>query len=278
MPRVALCADDYGYRPGVSAAIRRLAVESRLTATSALVTFPDWGRAAADVTALRATIDVGLHLDLVEGPPLGPMPRLAPAGVPPSIGTLIRRALMGAIDQVEIRDETLRQIEAFERATGHLPDFLDGHQHAHALPGVGVAVLAALERADPARRIAVRDPADRLAHILRRRVGMSKALTIAALTSTFAPLLRESGRPHNVGFSGVYDFAPNTNLDRAFRQFVVAPGARHLIMCHPGDGEDATDPIGRARTREADYFASARFHATCAEVGVELVRFTALAA
>ncbi len=280
MPRVALCADDYGYRPGVSATIRALVRAERLTATSALVTFPDWAAASAHVAELREKADVGLHLNLVEGPPLGAMPITAGMGQMPTIGALVRRALLGSIDAAEIRGETLRQIEAFERATGRLPDFLDGHQHAHALPGVRDAVLSALTEVDPQRLIVVRDPSDQWQRILRRGVAVPKALAIAALASGFASLLRRTARAHNDGFSGVYDFGLDGDFDGAFRRFIAAPGTRHLVVCHPGMPEDAAtvDPIAGARQREARYLAKDSFLETCAQAKVELVRFTTLVA
>ena len=37
MPRIWLCADDYGMSPGINIAIRDLVVRERLNATSAMV-------------------------------------------------------------------------------------------------------------------------------------------------------------------------------------------------------------------------------------------------
>jgi predicted glycoside hydrolase/deacetylase ChbG (UPF0249 family) len=274
---VVLCADDYGYRPGVSAAIRRLAAAGRLSATSALVTFPDWRDAAAHLGELAGTVDVGLHLNLVEGAPLGPMPRLAPAGRFPTIGMLARMALGGGIDRGEIRDEVRRQVDAFTAAAGRLPDYLDGHQHAHALPGVGAAVLAALAEATGHHAIPVRDPSDRLARVVRRGGAVGKALAIAGLTRGFGRIAHRRGVPINDGFAGVYDFAPTADLDTAFARFLSHRGARHLVMCHPGAGEATDDPIAAARLRETAYLSSDLFAERLARGGLRLVRFTEVA-
>lgn len=272
---VALCADDYGYRPGVSARIRDLAASGRISATSALVTFADWPQAAAQVATLRRHVDVGLHVNLTEGAPLGPMPRLAPHGRFQGLGHLVLAALSGPLDPGEIAAEVERQFAAFSSQAGSAPDFVDGHQHAHALPGIRDVVIAASARAGV--RL-VRDPADAFGRILRRGAAPAKALAIAALARGFGRAANDHGLLTNDGFGGVYDLGPSANLRRLFAQFVVEPGRRHLVMCHPGD-DDATstaDPIAPARRHEAEFLARGGFAEVLAAAGLRLVRFTQL--
>lgn len=277
----ALCADDYGYRPGVSAAICRLAEQGRLSATSALVTFPDWQRARREIGALSKRIDVGLHFNLVEGAPLGRLPRLAPSGRFPTIGELSKMAVFGRIEADEVRDEAMRQIEAFERACGRLPDFIDGHQHAHGLPGIAAVIAELAGRLGKNRPILLRDPSERAHRIVRRRVSAPKALAIAALTRRLKVHARKSNLSMNEGFSGVYDFSPQVDLHAVFRSFLTHAGRRPLIMCHPGDEEPAPsfpDPISPARAKEAEFFASDAFGALLSQRGVRLARFTEMVA
>ena len=47
----ALCADDYGMSPGVSRGILDCARADRISAASAMVSLPDWPRAARDWNA-----------------------------------------------------------------------------------------------------------------------------------------------------------------------------------------------------------------------------------
>jgi len=274
-----LSADDYGYRPGVSAAIRRLAFAGRLSATSAIVNGFAFSEAAPFVPALRARIDVGLHLNLVEGRALGPMRRLAPSGLLPPLGDLVRMALTGAIEAQEIRDEVRRQIDAFTRAAGAPPDFLDGHQHAHALPGIGRAVLDALAESGLGH-IPVRDPSDRLTRLLTRPAPKAKALVIAGLTRGFGRIARRRGVPTNDGFSGVYGFDAADPYALLMTRFLAQPGPRHLVMCHPGDSDDdpLSDPIRPARLREAAFLASSAFDDLLTVAEARLARFTELAA
>ncbi len=248
---IILCADDYGYRPGVSAAIRDLAELGRLSAASALVTFPDWAEAARHVAALRGRIDVGLHVNLTEGRALKPIAGLAPEGTLPGLGPLVTRALSGRLDIDAVGAEIGRQIDAFRTATGCEPDFIDGHQHAHALPGVRRALFGALGRAG--WRGPVRDPGDSPAAIVARGVAVPKALVIAGLSAGFARAARAAGLTTNDGFSGVYDLAPAGDFAGLLARFTARPGAAHLVMVHPGDPDagSAGDPIASARAVEA---------------------------
>lgn len=269
---VSLVADDYGYRSGVSTAIRRLVAAGRLDGASALVTFPDWAAAARHVAEMRERADVGLHLDLVEGRPLGPMRRFAPDGRFPGVAETIRRAVSGQLDRQEIRDEISRQIDAFVRATGATPDYLDGHQHAHALPALRDAVFDALTRS-ALSGLPLRDPADRFDRLVARPFAR-KAATIALVTRGFGKAARARGFPTNDGFSGVTDFAADAPLAEHFAGFLRRPGASHLVMVHPGDNDDdpVNDPIRSARPREAATIGEGAFDRAVVGAGLTRMR------
>jgi hypothetical protein len=267
-PRIALCADDYGYKPGISRAIRGLVEARRLTATGAIVTFDEWVRAAQHVEGMRVQADVGLHLNLTDGAPLGPMPGLAPGGRFPDIATLARRALLGRIDPIEIRDETRRQLDAFVAGAGRLPDFLDGHHHAHAMPVVAGAVLDALSTYAGGARIPVRDPGDRLGRIVARGVAVGKAAALSLLSRGLRRVIAARGVPTNDGFSGIYDLTDHTPFGELLPRFLRAPGPRHIVMVHPGaSSPEPGDPIPAARAMEAAYLSGPNFEQLAAAVG-----------
>ncbi len=252
--QIILCADDYAMTDGVSAGIEELAALRRLSATSALVTTPHWPTHAARLASLRDRLAIGLHVNLTLGQPLAPMPRLCPDGRFPALKTVLASALTGRLDRAEIAAEIGRQLDRFTQGTGYPPDFVDGHQHVHALRGVRHALLDALQQRYPAgARPLVRDPADRPAGILARGAAPAKAATLAALAAGFGNTVRRAGFPTNHGFAGVSAFPVGGDIAAEFERFFRAAGPRQLVMCHPGrvDAElRGLDPLVERREQE----------------------------
>jgi hypothetical protein len=259
---VVLCADDFGITEGVSRGILDLARQSRLSATSAMVNRPWWPRLGPVLRAFEGRFGVGLHLNLTLGEPLGTLPHLAAAGILPGLSAVLRRGLARQLPADEIDAEIDRQLNAFEAVLRRPPDFVDGHQHVHVLPGVRAALLRALQDRAWGGRVWLRDPSDRLGSILQRRVAASKALTVRALASGFAGQARASGFVVNEGFSGFSPFDPARDVAADFDRFFDRLGPQPVIMCHPGHADEelrALDPVVEMREREYAYLASEEF-------------------
>lgn len=253
---VILNADDYGLAEGVSRGILELAEAGRISAFSAMTTFPRWRDDAKRLAAVRARTAIGLHLNFTVGRPLGPMPVLAPDGHLPSAAALMRQILARRIDPSEIRDEVLRQLAAFQREAGFMPDHVDGHQHMHAMPLVRRGVLGALSEAftGPLKPL-IRDPGDRAFSIAGRGGEMAKAFTVAGITYGFAFLAHRRGFPVNRGFSGYSAFDTERSYDIEVASAMRLTGAGHILMCHPGhpDAElAALDPVVARRGQELE--------------------------
>ena len=255
---VMLCADDFAMTEGVSRGIVELAETGHISATSALVTTPHWRSHARNLALLGPRILPGLHINLTLGRPLGAMPQLAPDGALPPVGKLIRASLTARLPLGEIEAEIARQIARFSSEMGHLPRFIDGHQHVHALPQVRVAFFRALAcfRDQPGwPAIWLRDPADRLGPIIARGVAVPKALMVAALSRGFAADVEAAGLSTNVGFAGFSDFDVRKPYGAELARCFAQAGPRHLIMCHPGypDAELALlDPVTGRRRQELE--------------------------
>ena len=140
-----LIADDFGVSKGVSDAILDLLAKKRLSGTGSMVNQPGWAAHAEALTPFQGRCDLGLHLTLTLGAPLGPASTLAPEGQFLPLPKLMTKCFSNAIPRRELRDEILRQIETFKTVTGQFPDFIDGHQHVHVLPGIRRALFEALE-------------------------------------------------------------------------------------------------------------------------------------
>lgn len=270
---VILCADDYGLSDGVSRGIAELAEMGRLSATGAMANLPGWRRAAPDLKPLKGRIGVGLHLNLTAGAPLGAMPRLAPAGRLPALTDLMAKAFRGQLDKAETAGEIARQLDAFEEAYGETPSFIDGHQHVHVLPGVREPLFEVLKARGYAGRVWLRNPADRMASILRRSIGQGKAIIVKGFARGFTEEAQAAGFSTNQGFSGFAPFDLSVPAVRIFETAFSHLGPMPLVMCHPGYVDDelrTLDPAVESRVAELNYLKSDAFTTLLQERGLKL--------
>jgi chitin disaccharide deacetylase len=275
--KFALCADDFALSPAVTRGILEALAAGRLTATSAMTTQANWPDAARAFRALAPDADLGLHFNLTLGGPLGAMPSFAPDGTFPSMNAIVPAAWRGALPSQEIRDELRRQLDAFEEAFGAPPDFVDGHQHVHVLPGIADDLIAELSARGLRGKAWLRDSADRPKRMFSRGRHWGKALTVAALARGFRAKARAAGFSLNDGFSGYSDFDAKADYSADFTSFLRAPGARPLIMCHPGhvDSELARlDPVTDSREAELAFLLSDRFTEILDAAGAKLARLS----
>jgi chitin disaccharide deacetylase len=259
---IILNADDYALTEGISRAIGELAAARRLSATSVLVTSPHWPASAPRLSVHRGRLAIGLHLDLTLGPPLAPMPRLAPEGRFPTVDGLAARVLSPLADMREIRAEIERQLGRFEAGLGFPPDHIDGHQHVHVLPRVRTALLEAVAQRYIMHKPLIRYPSDRLASINARQGARTKAYLVHAASLGFVRAAHRRSLPTNDSFSGFSDFDEECSFADELERAMTLPGRRHIIMCHPGhpDAELARrDPVvARRRTEYEALLADTR--------------------
>jgi len=258
-----LCADDFGQSPGISSAIAQLAHAGRLSATACLTNGAHWRSQAGVLRALPRAVQRGLHVNLTEGAPLSPELRRVWTRFP-TLPALIVQAHLRRLPQAAIAAEFEAQRAAFSEAAGQAPDFIDGHQHVHHLPGVRDVLLAALGRmaAPPAVRSTAR-PLGVGFEVKRFLIAHTGGLTLQR------QLARRRIR-HNPSLLGVYDFEA---VDyRALMQGWLAalPAEGGLLFCHPGAADAHADPIASARVRELAYLGSAAFSEDLAAVDVRL--------
>ena len=272
-----LIADDYALTDGVSRAICELLDKGRLSGTGAMTNQPGWPSLAPALQPFFDKRDLGLHLTLTLGAPLGNMPKLAADGVLPTLGKILSGALSGQLSRNEIAEEIIRQIGAFEDHTGRLPDFIDGHQHVHVLPTVRAALFEAIERYRSGWRPWLRVPADRFGAIMARGTTVGKSLFIALLGQGFAASARKRGFPVNDSFSGVSDFKADGSFADDFRRYLLVAGRRHLVMCHPGHSDEALaalDPVTKARDEECAFLNSDAFDTLMTSMNMRVARFS----
>ncbi|MBN8816200.1 MAG: ChbG/HpnK family deacetylase [Sphingomonas sp.] len=247
MPRLILCSDDFAFSRDVTETIAGLARYGKLNAIGCMTAMPNWRADSRLLNGLPDHVQIGLHLTLTGERPLTAMPRLTPDGVLPTIETLRRSARRGMLPLGEIVAEVVAQFDSFIAAMGRPPAFIDGHQHAHALPDIREIVLAQTARLAPGAW--VRNCADRPWGILARPF-VGKAIGSAYHSRGLRAAAASHGLACNDGFAGHYDFA--SDYRDIFPRFLRRPGKMHVVMCHPGAGQRPGDTIAAAREREAE--------------------------
>jgi predicted glycoside hydrolase/deacetylase ChbG (UPF0249 family) len=149
-PRLLIVnADDLGLHEDINRGIFQAHVDGIVTSAS-IVACGDAFVDAAATAQQCPSLDVGVHLTLIEERPLCPAKDIPTLLGPddrflPSHRHLTARILAGAVSVPEIRLELRAQIERVI-ATGRHPSHLDGHQHVHLLPSIwGVTTELARE-------------------------------------------------------------------------------------------------------------------------------------
>jgi len=269
---VVLIADDFALSGGVTDAIGALATAGRLTGTGAMMIGADLRRAARVAEGFADRAELGLHVTLTDHRPLGRQARLAPNDRMPAINRLLLAAFAARLPSNEIAAEIGYQLDRFETTFGRQPDFIDGHQHCHVLPGVTEAVLALFEtgRLDR-RRTWMRSVREPFARIRQRGVAVGKAAFLSFLSRRLDRLAKRAGIATNVGFGGVYDFSVDPPFVDRFARFLTDLGPCPLIMVHPGHVDDelrALDPVTDQRAREFSTLSGREFDAALANAGV----------
>ena len=164
--------------------------------------------------------------------------------------------------------EIATQLQAFLSAFGHLPDFIDGHQHVHLLPQVRNAFLKVVSEIAP--NAWVRQCGRARAG---RRLHDRKALVLDVLSLGFKSQASRRGLVTNPAFAGAYNFSPKANYARIFPRFLNGLPDGGLVMCHPGfvDAElETLDSLTILREHEFAFFNSDAYPAVLAQHGVEL--------
>ncbi len=263
---LAVCVDDVGLVDGVAETALALVAAGRVSAASCVTTAPGWRREAAVLArSLSTSLELGLHFNLTEGAPLSSELRRLWSTLP-GLGRLLLQAHFGRLPIAAIAAEFAAQVDAFRAALGRRPDFIDGHQHVHALRGIRGVVLDAIATWPEAP--AVRNTG----RLLGPGADFKRWVIEASGGRALQRALVERGIAHNRTLLGAYDFV-TTDYRRLMQAWLAeSPGQGSLLFCHPcsSAGGDPGDPIAAARRREAAYFAGEGFAADLDAAGVTI--------
>ena len=233
-----VCADDYGLREDIDRAILELCRLNKLSAVSCMVLFKRCDAAVlSGLLPQQAKVDIGLHLCLTdEKLPLALPP---PDCRLPGFKLLFRRAVLGRINPQDIFRQISVQYELFVTKCGRRPDHIDGHLHAHQLPGVRV-VLADFVRSLPLEhRPYVRNTRISIGAIRRQKLPWMKAVVIGEFGRRMQSALRAAKVPTNDGFAGIYDFNQWRRYPGYLPKFAdCLREPNGILVVHPGFEEN----------------------------------------
>ena len=280
MRRLIVNADDFGYTRGVNRAILEACRNGVVTSTSLLsngAAFED----AVEIARAETRLDVGCHLNFVEGKPVSPperIPHLVEAdGRFLKAWQLAPRLLCGAVPESEIEREASAQIEKLLQA-GLRPSHVDTHKHTHVHPAVARAVARAARRFDIRW---IRRPFENLLPRSARRIS-AKRFALASLNWLAPPFERRMaamGMAMPAFFTGVLLTGRLTRQAFAETLAALPPGVTE-VMCHPGycdaDLKGSPTRLHEERELERETVADGAWRAQARELGIELTAFGGL--
>lgn len=249
--RVTLIADDYGLGEGHDGVMRELLRARAIDGVSVMVSDAFTRDRARKLSAalMRGRQQAGLHFNLTH-----PMPGIPAMG---GIGTLVLRSAFGRFDVDTALAAFADQFARFTAAFGRPPDFIDGHQHVHALPALAPALLDAIATTMPAGHawwVRSSAPAARFSRLMTLRRAGLKAWPIMRHGRGLRALAAERGIVTNADFGGINRLDRPDFAARGLRAAIDRCAAGALVMCHPGSPTDSAVVPGhpnRARDAEA---------------------------
>ena len=282
MKAIKLCADDFGLSRPVNAAIISLVGQQRLNAVSCMSVGDSFAAAAEElrraVSDTGEDVEIGLHVTLTEYGALSGAAALEGNGTMPGIGALMMKSFAGRMDVGAVETEIRMQYDRFEAVLGRKPDFVDGHQHVHLLPGVRETFVSVARERLPAQAW-VRSCVRPAMAIVETGVALPRTLLIAQLGRPLKKALEPAGIAANDCFFGVNDFRTEQDYGGLMRRWLAGAAkcaGVPLIMCHPGLKPDANsgvrDPIAARRFDEFTYLSSPDFAADLAAHRLSLKR------
>jgi predicted glycoside hydrolase/deacetylase ChbG (UPF0249 family) len=265
--RLILYNDDLGVTHGLNEAVDRLHTAGLTTAAALRTNGPAFDDAAARLSRLPG-LEVGLHLNLTEGPPTAP-----PEAVPDLLGSegCFRRRFAGYLSALRRSPALAPQIEIelaaqLDRAAaaGVEVNHVNGHQHVHMVPAVfEIACRLAAERGIRWVRIP-REPfypppslADGLYGI--PRLNPVKHVLLNVLARQAFPVAAQHGLGAVGWFVGVL-FTGRMSaeiLERALHRLGELGAEAAEVLFHPALIDHPADDALRA-TLPAYYFAGER--------------------
>lgn len=260
--RLIFNADDFGFTSDVNEGIVEAHRHGVLTATT-LMANGDAFEHAVGCAKNTPSLDIGVHLVLVQGESISRPGRPLPATLQGLAGALIRR-------EIDVYDEAAAQVRRILGA-GIQPSHIDTHKHTHLFP----AVLEAVAKIAKEFRIPwVRRPFDygtgATAGLIRQAVTTGMKLMRPRFAKTLSGM-RMTDHFTGFGLTGTLDSAAMIETLKT-----LPPGLTEF-MCHPGkcgpELQAATTRLKESRQLELAALMSPEVRRVIDERGIVLTNY-----
>jgi len=231
-----ICADDYGMADDIDRAILELCAKKKLSAVSCMVILERCGSEVFKaLLEHQAGVDIGLHFCIADET-LQSLENKKPL---PAFGVVLRQSLLGQIHADQVCSEVSAQYELFLKKCGCPPDYIDGHLHAHQLPGVREGLIEFVSSLPASGRPYIRNTCEPLGNLWKHRLPWLKAAFIGKFGARMLADLRAAGIPTNDGFAGIYDFKNYRRYPEYFPCFAAClQKTNGILVVHPGKSEN----------------------------------------
>jgi predicted glycoside hydrolase/deacetylase ChbG (UPF0249 family) len=238
--RLIVNADDFGWSRGVNRGILQAHTQGILTSTTLLVNFPAM-EDALSLSADHPKLGIGLHFNIVHGPPLSPPDRIPSlldrSGYFAGSASMFRRLMSRQVSTKHVQLEFEAQLTRFREFAGN-PTHIDSHKHMHLFGSVRDAIAASS-----------RDLAGTPIRSTQRAPGRSRSATLKFR------ILQHLGKRARAtydrsGFAATDDFIGLDQLGEASpersTELLASTGAGITeLMCHPGLPSDDEHSVVR---------------------------------
>lgn len=237
--KLVVTADDLGLSHGVNQGVLAAHRGGIVRSTSLLVTFPA-SEEGAELAREERALEVGLHIDLVEGWPASDPSRVRSLvdaeGRFLGLARMLRGLATGRVRAADIATEVRAQVER-ARALGTPALAWDSHRHVHLVPLVA-RVVGAVARETGARWVRRAAPPS--------ATRAWKPALLAAASGASSVFLRRL--PGNDWYVDLTSRRPRP--DATWVGLLAAYEGRGEIGAHPAAGIDTDDAIAADRPRD----------------------------
>ena len=283
-------ADDLGWTAGVNQGIAEAHRNGIVTSASMLA---NGGAFAQAVQLARDTpgLDVGVHLNLNDGPPVAP--RELVASLLNDAGEF-EGGPDGLLLKIATRSLNLREVEVEWNAqigkvrdAGIAPTHLDGHKHVHMLPGLFEIALRLAKR-HGIGAIRVSHEASSLRSALSSGELRGAVVLKQGVQARGLKLLARDAREQadRAGLSTADYFCGIAQTGELTREGVARllrnlPEGTTELMCHPGYADDAlrktSTRLQASRQKEVEILTDPEIRNLVASQGIRLIDYAFLA-